>query len=176
MNKKVSSILVARRFWVLANQAEDSLGLTHLQLQKLTFLAYGWSFPFLGRRLINEPVEAWPLGPVFTNLYYALQKYGTKRRVESVPKSPEELLADEDNAFFLNHQEEWLIDEVFEAYGDLTGSQLVTLTHEKGGPWYQSVPDGDASKANGQHIEDEKIRNFYEAEYIHLPDRVNPNG
>ena len=170
MSRKVSSTLVARRFWKLAGDKRETL--THLQYQKLVFLAHGWAFPFLDKELVCEPVEAWPLGPVFRELYDVLKKFskGGAVGVTEIPESTEEWLANENEKVILKIKEEKLIDDVFEAYGHLSGSQLVTLTHEEGSPWYRTVPEGKQENAKGQVIESKLIKKFYTKEYENLPD------
>ena len=88
MRRTVTSTLVARRFVKIS---EDP-GLTPLQLQKLAFLAHGWSYPVLGRPFICEVVEAWKYGPVYPELYDVLKRFKAEE-VEYVPIGLRERLA-----------------------------------------------------------------------------------
>ena len=166
MHRNVASTLVARRYWEIA--AKDGTPLTPLKFQKLVFLAHGWSFPFLSRPLISESVEAWPLGPVFPELYIALKQYGAGG-VKEVPESTREWLEKNKNNISLEDDEKKLIDDVFYAYGHLSGSNLVTLTHKDGSPWDIAVKLNGGT-ANGQVISQETIRDFYIDEYQKLPE------
>ncbi|CDO34810.1 Panacea domain-containing protein [Novosphingobium sp. KN65.2] len=145
-------VTVANYIIGLAAKADKKL--TPMQLNKLTYIAHGFSLGRERRPLINEPVEAWRYGPVIPSLYRRLKRYGSSH-VDSPVTS-----------FFRGDQSEgmWpedkaLIEAVFEKYGHLTGAQLSFLTHKKGTPWdraYQpdiygiEIPDAQI----GQHYAD----------------------
>ena len=138
MSRTVTSTLVARTFLKIGKR--DDRKFTNIQLQKLTFLAHGWSFPFLDDPLVHEPVEAWQYGPVFRDLYNSLKRYGSNI-VPNVPKSFSELVANITGDSTLSEEEENLIEFVYSKYGDLSAGQLVTLTHKKDSPWYRTEQD-----------------------------------
>lgn len=161
MSKSVPSTIVAREFWRISNN--KGVSLTAHQLQKLTFLAHGWAFPIIADQpLVAETAEAWPRGPVFHELYLALEKYEGDNCVRKVPQSAREWLEKKNGDILLNAREKKLVDDVFYAYGHLNGNQLSAITHEVGSPWDQTVTneDGDID-AHCQKIENELIRDFY---------------
>ena len=138
-----SSEVVANEFIRLA--AEAGKKLTHLQVQKLVYIAHGYSFPLLGRPLLYEPVEAWPHGPVIRSLYKRLRGYGRQEIQGPIPttsRQPE-----------LNSEAQALIRAIWEAYGHLDGMQLRELTHQPETPW-------SGTPLNGV-IPDELIRGYY---------------
>lgn len=130
MSKVVTSAQVARQFLELAKAEGENL--TPLKLIKLTYLAHGWAYPYLGRLLVNEPVEAWKFGPVFPKLYHAIKRYG-RGSVDEVPEVP--LDHEEDEEADLTESEKKLIKAVYNGYKHLNGMELSELTHKEGTPW-----------------------------------------
>ena len=50
----------------------NKLEITHLKLQKLLYIAYGWNLVLNKEhpRLFDESIQAWKLGPVIPSVYY----------------------------------------------------------------------------------------------------------
>lgn len=57
-----SPVQIANKFITLGNQHHNPL--THMQLQKLTYIAHGYYLALTGKPLLNECVSAWKYGPV----------------------------------------------------------------------------------------------------------------
>lgn len=150
MCRVVTSTLVARRFVEVAKERGEKL--TPLQLQKLVFLAHGWSFPLLNRPLVGDRVEAWRYGPVFPELYVALKRYGATA-VKEVPESARERVTNRVNEVTLDKSEMGVIDLVYEKYGSLSGPMLIELTHQEGSPWHNTEEGSEI----GYHL----IRDFF---------------
>ncbi|HBB95389.1 MAG TPA: hypothetical protein DC054_08350 [Blastocatellia bacterium] len=100
--------------------------LTNMQLQKLVYIAHGYSLAILQKPLIKQIVEAWRYGPVVPDLYHALRQYGN-----GVVNSPINILPAEE----LSETDKALLASVESAYGRFTGPQLSTMTHREGTPW-----------------------------------------
>jgi hypothetical protein len=58
---------------------------SNMKLQKLVYIAHGWSLAILGKPLFYEPIYAWTYGPVVPRLYNALIKYGAGEVTELIP-------------------------------------------------------------------------------------------
>lgn len=119
--------LIARKFIDLA--AKSGQQLTHMQLQKLTYIAHGYSLAILNRPLLNEPVSAWKYGPVIPSMYDVFKHFGNKgipsnMGLSFVPR--------------LNSQDEEIISAVYSTYGDKDGIELSSLTHRAGTPWSEA--------------------------------------
>lgn len=119
----VSSHAIANEFIKLA-QAQDK-PLTNMQLQKLVFIANGYTLALFDRPLYYHNSHAWQWGPVIPKLYKSLQKYGSG--------FIKEFLASEDTVE--DEEDLDVIKGVWDAYGHYTGIQLSTLTHQKNTPW-----------------------------------------
>ena len=165
MSRSIPSTVVARRFFNLAR--ENNSPVTAHQLQKFTFLAHGWGFPLIdGQPLLAEPAEAWPRGPVYSDLYFALKKYENDDDVRDVPQSAKEWLGSKYGEILLTNKEENLIQDVYYAFGHLSGEELTILTHEEGAPWDKTVTNEEGEiDAHCQEIPNILIKDFYMQEY-----------
>lgn len=140
MAKSVPSTVVAREFLKLGNNGKSLL--TPVHLLKLTYIANGWAYPVMGRKLVYEQVEAWQYGPVYRDLYFLLREFKAGP-VEDVYIGPVEMDAIKKKKrsslrLRLKEIEGELIEFVYDLYGDLSGPQLITLTHREGSPWSQT--------------------------------------
>jgi uncharacterized phage-associated protein len=124
MTMSVSSQAVANKFLQLAN--ESGKPLTNMQLQKLVFIAHGFTLAILDRPLYHKDTHAWQFGPVIPNLYKALQKYGNGFVKDSI---------ETDDSLDEDSPEMGIIKAVWKSYGHMTGAQLSSLTHKPGTPW-----------------------------------------
>ncbi len=68
----VSIFSAARR---ICEKSEWSV--THLHIQKMTFIAHMFYMGDKGKQLVDGHYEAWSLGPVNPELYQMLKKYGS---------------------------------------------------------------------------------------------------
>lgn len=137
---------VANRFLELADARGVSL--TPMQLMKLVYLAHGWMLGLHGRPLINDQVQAWKYGPVIPTLYKQIREFrsdGVRGRLAV----PSVLPFDDD--------EDDIIRQTFDTYGNKTAAYLSALTHRSGSPWAQVWdPDGWAVE-----IPDTIIQDYY---------------
>ena len=100
--------------------------LTPLQIIKLVYFCHGWMLGLYGRPLHRQPIEAWRYGPVIADVYHSLKSYGGN------PINKKIRYVDEED---FDELEVDLIDQVYEAYGNLSGVRLSQLTHAPGTPW-----------------------------------------
>ena len=147
MSASVPSTVVARQFFELAK--EEKKQLTSLKLIKFTYLAHGWSFVYLDHPLVDEDVEAWRYGPVFPELYHVLKIFG-RDKVKRVPMSLRERFIDYPD---LEDRERILIKSTYETYKNISGSQLIVLTHREGTPW--------SNTQKGKIIDSRLISEYY---------------
>ena len=166
--------------------------LTLLQINKMVYISHGWILGAYGRPLIDNrinQIQAWKYGPVVVGLYHMLKSFGSTSisvfdflgkiarsgGVYDVSLLPEQgngkmhLPALEDLG--KDHPEvaeglEWL----YGYYVRYSGEQLITLTHQRGSPWYEVYYDRNRTgilerwglTSNGNiHIPDALIRSHY---------------
>jgi len=135
-----SSIAVANRFIELA--AAENRCFSQMQLQKLAYIAHGWSLAIYGEPLISEPPLAWDYGPVYTDLREALRNYGSRDVTKPIK------FGDYTAGFFdgdseqevvgsFSQDQNLLLQEVFQIYGGFEAFQLSALTHQDNTPWHE---------------------------------------
>lgn len=156
---------VANRFLDLAFAA-GSTDVTPMKLQKLVYNAHGWYLGVLGEPLINDEFEAWQFGPVVGDLYREFQKFGDSpidekaKRLTGDMKMFEPSLDD-----FANPKNaKDCIQAVWDKYKDLSGGQLSTLSHVKGGPWDTVSKQYPGSMPYGLNIPNIIIQRYFEGE------------
>jgi uncharacterized phage-associated protein len=117
---------VANTFLFLSKR--DGRVVTNMQLQKLVYIAHGYSLALMEEPLINNDVHAFQYGPVYPKLYKKLSLYGSGDVRESV-KSEDKIDP--------SSQEFDLIEAVWDMYGKMSGAKLSTLTHMDDTPWHK---------------------------------------
>ena len=132
---------------------EENRELTPMKLIKLVCLAHAWYLGSIDQPLISEGVQAWKYGPVIKSLYQSLKRYGG-RQLDQDAQIPGERLSEPLPL-------EGFLDAVWTEYGQKSGVQLSTLTHQKDSPW-----DIVWSRNPGRHwvsptIPDQLIRDYY---------------
>jgi len=140
---------------------EMGVTVTNLALQKLVYFAHGWMLSRHGRPLVDGYFEAWQHGPVHPVLYANFKDHGrgtilsfAQKRdlmtgtisVAGEPTDPEALE---------------VIDRVLQALGHQSTSQLVNLSHAKGGPWDEVVNKRPTETRLGLRIPDILISERY---------------
>lgn len=120
----IDSKIVANNFLQLARNNNDSL--TPMQVLKLVYIAHGWMLGLYGRPLIRDEVQAWQYGPVIPNLYNALRDYRGQSVTKDIPYVGSE---------GMDPQQENIVKQIYDIYGQKTGAALSRLTHAQGTPW-----------------------------------------
>lgn len=136
----------------------DGMALTNMQLQKLPYIAHGWSLALFGRPLIaNESAQAWKYGPVYPSLYDSLSLYGSGAVTDFIHENDRVIGAQERGkpvTADLSWRQNAFLDTVWEKYRGLTAWQLSDLTHKNGTPWSRARNRGDRSALLDDEIEE----------------------
>ena len=121
--------VIANKFLDLADESGNG-GLTPLQVGKLVYFAHGWTLGLYDRPLIEQYVEAWKYGPAIADVFHGLKKYEdgvVEGRIVDIWNRPyTDLVLDQDMS---------TIEEVYQAYGHISGEGLLIMTHREGTPW-----------------------------------------
>lgn len=128
-----SSAAVANTFLQLAimdRTPRDQMP-TALRLQRLVYLAHGYSLAILSSRLVADPLVALDTGPIFPELREATTMF------EAAPiLSP---IACRDRGR-LAHAQGVLVDRVWLKYGKLDETALHGFVYEPDTPWAATAP------------------------------------
>ena len=139
-------ILDAARYLIFLSYGRKKYSLTLLKLQKLLYLAQGWSYVWDNRPAFVDDFCAWQYGPVNERVYETFKKYGRSEISEMEGRSR---IADES------------VRETLEAiwleYGKLTAYDLVELTHSQT-PWKNAY-------SNGLRITNKSIQTYFQSTF-----------
>lgn len=119
-----SPIAVSNEFIELAGQ----VGLTHMQIQKLVYLAHEEWLKEKNTPFLSENPQVWQFGPVFADLYHQLKHY--KKALIKEPIQVFDFIPKVDD-----QDVKQKIASVWEKYKGKSGVYLSDLTHMPGTPW-----------------------------------------
>ncbi len=120
-----SPLVVANKFIDLSIGAKFRVD--PMKLQKLVYIAHGWTLVKTSRPLIDENVEAWPYGPVVPTLYSNFKSYRSSDIDATAPVSK--------YVRGLDQAGDDLAAQVWDQYGSMTAIELSMMTHQQGYAW-----------------------------------------
>ncbi|MEF0939100.1 Panacea domain-containing protein [Rhizobium sp. BR 362] len=147
---------VANFFLEIAWSREKEI--SHLQLQKILFFAHAWHLGKYNEPLLGQRFEAWRHGPVIRVIYDQLKRFKSSSVIEKLKKI--DVLSGE----MIDAHADFTADKIafltnlFDYYYSFHPYQLVSLTHEKGGPWEKIWEKAGEGVVPGMLIPDESIR------------------
>lgn len=126
------------------------------KLQKMLYYAYSWTLSLtnddssnLQNRLFDDEFEAWVHGPVNRHIYEEYRDHGFQdivKNVQNIQQFPEEI--------------EDILNQVVEVYGNYTGNQLESITHQEN-PWKNARKGYGPLDHCEEVIDDQSIYNCY---------------
>ena len=141
MSKIYSANLIAK--WII-----NKIHPEPLKLQKLLYLAQGYSYAFYDRPLFKEDIEGWVHGPVVANVYKLYRNY----EYNPIDISFENVKLDKDAEDVLNY--------VINKYSKYDSKYLEELTHNQE-PWILSREGLDPDERSDKTIDKEIISNYF---------------
>ena len=147
------STAVANRLLELAVAGGRSL--TNMQLQKLVYIAHGWTLALTEESLTTDEPEAWDYGPVYKDLYRSLRQYGSGQVERKIKYDDYMYFHDhgsQDVTATFSSDEEQIISAVWNTYGHFPAFQLSALTHQEGTPWSRTYKPGSSAEIPANDI------------------------
>lgn len=129
---------------------QECKDLTHMQVQKLVYIAHGWKLAVKGEPLFYEEIYAWPYGPVIPDLFHRLKGY--KKQPIKDPISHQSIMDAS-----LTDEEKAILDKVWQDYSGYSGEELSAKTHIKNSPWWLTKYSDSPSLVIG----DDVIKGYY---------------
>lgn len=112
----------------------DQIFMSSKRLQKLLFFSdVLYMVENEGRSMITDEFYAWPSGPVIPSVYDTFMQY---QDGAMQPYDPE-------NHILTDETMQHAIDRIFDATSRVSTIDLVTRSHEDGGPWASVYVKGD---------------------------------
>ena len=162
VNKMHSAIDASYKLLQLAKK--KGIELSNLQVQKLVYIAHGYTLALTGKPLIEDTVQAWKYGPVLHDVYHKLKVHGRDKvpteNIEDISFEPE-----------FSAEEISCMEGVLNLYGEDTPGSLISITHQDDTPWSYAWVKREAGE-KFTAIRDEDIKAHYR-KVITAPDSVN---
>ena len=155
-----SAASVANKFLELSFR--DNKPVTPMKIQKLLYIAHGYSLVELSKPMLNEVFEAWQFGPVLSTLYHECKNYRSApiskmlRDIDPIT-GKETSAAPPDDAEVID-----IISFVWDQFKDVSATVLSDWTHDKNGPWY-SVTKGGTEILRHQDVPNDLIKTYFES-------------
>lgn len=144
----------------LSRAFRDRKSISPMKIQKLAYIAHGYSLVECNEPMLDEVFEAWKFGPVLSSLYHECKQYGSGsirdylRDIDpETGRSSPAPLPDDAN---VND----IIDYVWETYGDDSAISLSDWTHVKDGPW-DKVTKGGSQILRHQDVDNALIKDYF---------------
>lgn len=128
---KVDSLELAK--YIICRMAEKGERINHLKLQKLLYYVQAWHMVYTEQPLFEEDFEAWLHGPVLRNVWNYYKTFSVM--FDNLP-------CDEHYNVDLTEEQQEIIDDVLDEYGERSGYYLECLTHAEG-PWQEARRKGE---------------------------------
>ena len=124
---------------VLDHAQASGRPLTNLDLQKIVYFLHGHFLIKHGRPLVEPEFEAWPYGPVHRPLYDAFRSYNDTP-IEGRAEAFDPVRRESRPLPDLNDLESLdIIDEFLPYYLHMATYLLVSMTHQVGTPWHETI-------------------------------------
>ena len=124
--------------------------MTHKKLQKLCYYAQAWHLANYGTPLFANLFEAWVHGPVSPDLYFVYRDWGWFPIVQT----------NADEVQISSQKAKALLDLVYKTYGQYSGDQLESITHQED-PWKEARAGCAKAEYCRNVISEEKMRDYY---------------
>jgi len=120
-----------------------------MQLNKLSYIAHGWTLGVLGVPLFCDTVKAWRYGPIVPDIFHMYKDFGNSPIVG--------LLKDLRDSFTPDTLA--IIERVVEVYAKYDGLFLSALTHQHNSPWDITMKE----KGENATIPNDLIKEYYKS-------------
>lgn len=139
---------------------EEKGGLDNLKLQKLVYIGYGWALAVLGRRLFDEPIEAWRHGPVIPSLYHEFKHNRAQpinERAWVVDWERGSIEVKEPRIPSEDKKVHTILRIVWDTHKRFSGWSLSDKAHEPGSPWRKTY----TAEQRNNPIDDSEIESYF---------------
>lgn len=141
MKKIYDAVIIAK--WII-----NKIHPEPLKLQKLLYLAQGYSYAFYDTPLFHDELEGWVHGPVVREVYNMFREYQSNCidisfNIEELDKEAEEVL-----------------NFIIKKFGKYDSKYLEKLSHEQE-PWILSRQGLDPDERSDKTISKESIANYF---------------
>ncbi|WP_201593303.1 Panacea domain-containing protein [Psychrobacter sp. Pi2-51] len=127
---RYSAIAIANAFIEQSNNGKTN-NLTPMKLQKLMFFAQSWYLKSNHSALFDGYFERWQYGPVLPEIYHEFKSFGAK----SINEFGSSMWSEYQTVDSNDYQVTEFLEQIINAYGDYSGTQLSWMTHQPETAW-----------------------------------------
>jgi len=146
----------------------EGMVITHLKVQKLLYLAYGWHVAAYKRTLWQEPLQAWQYGPVVASVYKMLRSYGNMPITAPISQSEAYACTNERGSVELDTTADAhavaFLDLIWNTFKKFSAEELTNYSHVPGSPWRDLFVQYAGTIPNHLDLQPEKIQMYFERE------------
>lgn len=141
--------------YIIAQHSDEPGSLSILKLQKLMYYVQAWHLAYGKGPLFEGKFQAWVHGPVNRQIYdrfkdsHSLFAWLTEK---DISKNFDAQKLDAEGVAHIN--------EILEAYGDLSGTQLEAMSHSEK-PWIEARGERKSHERCETEIREDTMKSFY---------------
>lgn len=127
--------------------------MSHKKLEKLLYLAYGYTFAILNRKLFDEQFYAQVHGPIVKPIYNQYQDYGLSEigKINIKPK--------------FDADTEDVLEQVWQVYGKYDGIELESIVRQTM-PWQKARQGISNLDGRGYKISQQDIADYFSTKIV----------
>lgn len=131
----------------------NKASMSHKKLEKLLYLAYGYTFVILNRKLFDEQFYAQVHGPIVKAIYNQYQDYGLSEigKINIKPK--------------FDADTEDVLEQVWQVYGKYDGLELESIVRQTT-PWQKARQGISNLDGRGCKISQQDITNYFSTKIV----------
>lgn len=134
-----SALEIAR--FVIEYCRKNDLLMSNLKLQKVLYFIQAEFLVRNGEPCFFERIEAWPFGPVVSNVYHEYKTFGSSNIYSNLS-----------NFYDIAEEDRNIIKDIVKACNRFSATQLVELTHNQA-PWKNAYNNGNRIITNDSILE-----------------------
>ena len=134
-----SALEVAR--FIIEYCRKNHLLMSNLKLQKVLYFIQAEFLVRNGEPCFFERIEAWPFGPVVSNVYHEYKTFGSSNIYSNLS-----------NFYDIAEEDRNIIKDIVKACNRFSATQLVELTHNQA-PWKNAYNNGNRIITNDSILE-----------------------
>ncbi len=153
---KVTNVDRAGKYSVfdIANWFLKKEAMTHKKVQKLCYYAQAWCYALKGYRLEDTDYQAWVHGPVSPVLWERFKSFGY-----------DSIIIKGNVTTNIEAEDEKLLEDVWDTYGENTGNALEALTHREL-PWIEARRGYEPEQRCAVVISPATMAAYYKSIYV----------
>jgi uncharacterized phage-associated protein len=138
----------------------EGQSVSNLSINKVVFFLHAYFLVQFEKPLVTAKVEAWNYGPVFRELYREFRPFGEQPIAGRASRINPESGVREICQYDFSVEEQEFLEKIARKYVRFSAGTLVSLSHEKDGPWDQ-VWNHDTRVNASMNISNDIIKGWY---------------